>query len=328
MPALTIFPQPYDNAYAALTVAHASGGAALTLDTVSRIPSTISTSAPIYVTVMNTSTSGTTQFRATSLVGSSLSGLTVIGRNNDALYASGSTVEMRIVAQHFTDMYRAINEVQVSGMRIGDVVVSGANGAVPFFGANGSFSQDSGNFFWDNTNKRLGIGTNAPTRELHILKEHGTLGAIIALDNTKVVSAGSDSWLIINEGLGLTFPNELTFYSAVQGGGECFRIDSQGRCNVGRHGNPHIAQLSVYNRTAISTGVNIRIQNAQEVPAFAITNNSNDILCGADQSGRFIQRCVPSLPPGTHINGTTVFVSGAIPYLAIYNGAWVSGLFS
>lgn len=29
-------------------------------------------------------------------------------------------------------------------------------------------SQDNNNFFWDNTNKRLGIGTNAPVANLHI----------------------------------------------------------------------------------------------------------------------------------------------------------------
>jgi hypothetical protein len=38
---------------------------------------------------------------------------------------------------------------------------SGINGSVQF-SESGAFASDNANFFWDNTNKRLGIGTNAP----------------------------------------------------------------------------------------------------------------------------------------------------------------------
>jgi hypothetical protein len=45
--------------------------------------------------------------------------------------------------------------------------VSGVSGAIQF--SNGSaFASDASNFFWDNTNKRLGIGTNSPTALVHI----------------------------------------------------------------------------------------------------------------------------------------------------------------
>jgi hypothetical protein len=44
--------------------------------------------------------------------------------------------------------------------------VSGVAGAIQF--SNGSaFASDATNFFWDDTNKRLGVGTNAPTSSLH-----------------------------------------------------------------------------------------------------------------------------------------------------------------
>ncbi len=45
-----------------------------------------------------------------------------------------------------------------------------ASGSVLFAGASGLLSQDNSNFFWDNTNKRLGIGTNTPTAPLEIVK--------------------------------------------------------------------------------------------------------------------------------------------------------------
>jgi hypothetical protein len=41
-------------------------------------------------------------------------------------------------------------------------------GSVVFAGASGTYTQDNSNFFWDNTNKRLGIGTNTGTNTLTI----------------------------------------------------------------------------------------------------------------------------------------------------------------
>jgi hypothetical protein len=41
-------------------------------------------------------------------------------------------------------------------------------GSVVFAGASGVYSQKNANFFWDNTNNRLGIGTTSPTVSLAI----------------------------------------------------------------------------------------------------------------------------------------------------------------
>ncbi|SFD06810.1 hypothetical protein SAMN05518672_101309 [Chitinophaga sp. CF118] len=41
-------------------------------------------------------------------------------------------------------------------------------GSVPFIGASGLVSQNNTNFFWDNTNNRLGLGTNTPNRTLEV----------------------------------------------------------------------------------------------------------------------------------------------------------------
>ncbi len=40
-------------------------------------------------------------------------------------------------------------------------------GSVPFFGQN-KLKEDNANLFWDNTNNRLGIGTNVPESALHV----------------------------------------------------------------------------------------------------------------------------------------------------------------
>jgi hypothetical protein len=48
-------------------------------------------------------------------------------------------------------------------------------GSIPFAGASGAISQDNANLFWDNTNKRLGIGT-APTAILQLKAGTTTAG--------------------------------------------------------------------------------------------------------------------------------------------------------
>jgi hypothetical protein len=46
--------------------------------------------------------------------------------------------------------------------------VFGTTGSVLFAGASGILSQDNTNFFWDDANNRLGIGTNTPTATLDV----------------------------------------------------------------------------------------------------------------------------------------------------------------
>jgi hypothetical protein len=63
---------------------------------------------------------------------------------------------------------KTINSTSILGSGNISVVTSpsGVSGAIQF--SNGSaFASDAANFFWDDTNKRLGIGTNAPTSSLH-----------------------------------------------------------------------------------------------------------------------------------------------------------------
>lgn len=47
------------------------------------------------------------------------------------------------------------------------------NGAITFVGADGVLSQDTGTLFWDNGNKRLGLGTSAPTANLTVRASSG-----------------------------------------------------------------------------------------------------------------------------------------------------------
>ena len=60
------------------------------------------------------------------------------------------------------------------GVVMGNRVTSGTEGSVLFVGADSLLTQDNANFFWDNTNNRLGLGNAAPGTTLDIT---GTLRA-------------------------------------------------------------------------------------------------------------------------------------------------------
>jgi hypothetical protein len=51
----------------------------------------------------------------------------------------------------------------------GNLTTNLTAGSVPFIGTSGLLSQNNASLFWDNTNGRLGIGTNAPTVRTHIV---------------------------------------------------------------------------------------------------------------------------------------------------------------
>ena len=53
-------------------------------------------------------------------------------------------------------------------MAIGGTITSATAGSVLFAGTSGVLAQDNANYFWDNTNKRLGIGTASPAYLLDV----------------------------------------------------------------------------------------------------------------------------------------------------------------
>jgi hypothetical protein len=76
---------------------------------------------------------------------------------------------------------KTLNSVSLLGA--GDIVLnaspSGVSGAIQF--SNGSaFASDAANLFWDDTNKRLGVGTNAPSATAHF-KGSGSTAATTSL---------------------------------------------------------------------------------------------------------------------------------------------------
>jgi hypothetical protein len=93
------------------------------------------------------------------------------------------------------------NAIQVIGWKVVPVTAGGTGtttafttGSVVFAGASGVYSQNNANFFWDNTNTRLGINNATPTATLEVGSSAST-GRYI-----QVSGSSSDSSYIVLKG--------------------------------------------------------------------------------------------------------------------------------
>jgi len=74
---------------------------------------------------------------------------------------------------------------------IGGTITGGTAGSVLFVNPTGIIAQDNANFFWDNTNNRLGIGTNTPGEKLDVAGNIQSGGYfIMTSDNEGLAGAG------------------------------------------------------------------------------------------------------------------------------------------
>jgi hypothetical protein len=105
-----------------------------------------------------------------------VSGTNIKTVNSTSLVGSGNVaVQPTLVSG--TNI-KTLNSVSLLGS--GDIVLaatpSGVAGAIQF--SNGSaFASDASNLFWDDTNNRLGVGTNAPASKFHV--SSGSTGIMI-----------------------------------------------------------------------------------------------------------------------------------------------------
>jgi hypothetical protein len=84
----------------------------------------------------------------------------------------------------------------------------GSTGAVQF-NSSGSFAGDTSKFFWDDTNFRLGLGTNAPAYQLDILGSNSTILHVNTSASTNYIdvdgpSGGSSGIRFFNQGGGVS----------------------------------------------------------------------------------------------------------------------------
>ncbi len=126
-------------------------------------------------------------------------GIDGIGVEDEGIALPGVFVTLNFIGDVVaTDGGGGTANITVSGggMTIGGAIAGGTDGSVLFVGAGSTLEQDNANFFWDNTNNRLGIGTAVPDSALHVVGDTHITGKLTvdgAIDPTSLtlVAAGN-----------------------------------------------------------------------------------------------------------------------------------------
>jgi len=124
----------------------------------------------VYSQLFNRLDVGTGNFADSVIVSDSLIVHTMrIGETGDSVVVRDATTKALKIVGPFIPSGQDGNgfDFGLSGNSL-TLTTSLLQGSVPFIGAGGALSEDNTNFFWDNTNKRFGIGLNTPGAKLNI----------------------------------------------------------------------------------------------------------------------------------------------------------------
>lgn len=187
----------------------------------------------------------------------------------------------------------------VSGMAIGTSISGGATqGSVLFAGPSGVLAQDNTNFFFDDTNNRLGVGTASPAYPLHVksagsdlqamfdansgtrfsgfyLANNGSYKAQFFYDNTSdlvsYTATGAATWIGFSGGSG--------------GNADHLRIDPNGLVGVNKTSSLG-AQLHVASGSSSRKGLIVQAAASQTANLTEWQNSSGTALAYFTSAGR------------------------------------------
>ena len=122
------------------------------------------------------------------------------GTGNGFTKFTGATTEKTYTLPDATTTILTTNATVTVGQGGTGTSTAFTTGSVVFAGASGVYSQDNANFFWDDTNNRLGIGTTAPATRI-------TINNNTVLPSAGAPSSGSSIWTVGGDSVasGLSF---------------------------------------------------------------------------------------------------------------------------
>ena len=157
------------------------------------------------------------------------------------------------------------------------------SGSVLF--SNGTtIAQDNANFFFDNVNKRVGIGTNVPGSKLEVF---GT-GKIVSLGNgtsvdTYIDLAGNRGQIGFDSATGIriqgTSTRPIIFAMGAWGTGEVVRISTTGNVGIGTTVDQG-GKLQIKAGGALSTDIALRVRNSADNADLMLINGLGSLLLG------------------------------------------------
>jgi hypothetical protein len=88
--------------------------------------------------------------------------------------------------------YNGADNIQITPADFFTSFVTGTAGQVAYFDPSNNLAGENA-FFWDNTNKRLGIGTNSPNHKIHVVDDSVTTGTgtLLELQSPPINNGGS-----------------------------------------------------------------------------------------------------------------------------------------
>lgn len=132
---------------------------------------------------------------------------------NAYIQTSSLTASSYIAANSYIISYSSIAASTYfgDGSHLTGVVsgASGSNGAVQF-SSNTLLSSDQSNFFWDDTNHRLGINTNTPSASLEVNGNATIDGSTFAVAGTELVCGGANSTCAVGSSIDPNFQLKVT----------------------------------------------------------------------------------------------------------------------
>jgi hypothetical protein len=184
---------------------------------------------------------------------------------------------------------KTINSTSLLGS--GDITISaspsGVAGAIQF--SNGSaFASDAANLFWDDTNKRLGVGTNAPSATVHAKSAGDTNATIIlraqngsAADRLRVYS---DGWFLLQQANNRSIEINPGGYINYQGYSIGVSIDS--KLSIGSSA-PTTGVLNVRGSGSTSATTSLLVQNSVGTEALRVYDNGIVTVAGTTPFGGY-----------------------------------------
>lgn len=184
-------------------------------------------------------------------------------------------------------------------------------GSVVFAGASGVYSQDNANFFWDDTNNRLGIGTASPATQLHLFTAAQATARIASTSYSMdilVQESANTAAIRTNTATPIVFLTNTT---------ERMRIDSSGNLGLGVTpsawaSNRKVLQISGLASAALAlNGTNAVSEmyfnsylNASAVNTYATTSYAGLYDFNSSIAGGFVWKLAPSGTAGNPITFT------------------------
>jgi hypothetical protein len=215
---------------------------------------------------MEASTTGINFTGATTVSGVSVANTTQLATKQDTL-VSGTNI-------------KTINGTTVLGS--GNIVTpqpSGVSGAIQF--SNGSaFASDATNFFWDNTNKRLGVITNAPAYPLDVSGKIRT-----NTNGVNIYGNTTDATIYLNSTQGSEISYSGNGFSAV-GGYNIIGGNTTIGATVYRNGDTNLgARLGIRGSGSTSATTSLLVQNSAGSTNLRVSDNGSVSMGDPTASG-------------------------------------------